>query len=92
MDEEEVKKLKEIYKVFYSLSITEQKESIKEIIEKRLKRENYLDFDLDSEIESIFYKEQNRKEIKNKEIEDFILEENEMLTNFEALYSIPKNS
>ena len=91
MDEEEVKKLKEIYKVFYSLSITEWKEAIKEIIEKRLKRENYLDFDLDSEIESIFYKEQNRKEIKNKEIGDFILEENEMLTNFEALYSIPKN-
>lgn len=92
MDEDELKKLKEIYKVFYSLSITEWKEAIKEIIEKKLKRENYLDFDLDSEIESIFYKEQNKKEIKNKEIGDFILEENEILTNFEALYSIPKNS
>lgn len=34
MDEEELKKLKEIYKVFYSLSITEWKEAIKEIIEK----------------------------------------------------------
>lgn len=66
--------------------------SYKRNYRKKLKRENYLDFDLDSEIESIFYKEQNKKEIKNKEIGDFILEENEMLTNFEALYSIPKNS
>ena len=34
-------KLKEIYKVFYSLSITEWKEAIKEIIEKKLTKKRF---------------------------------------------------
>lgn len=92
MEEEEIKKLEETYTSFYNLSIIEWEEAIKEIIEMKLKRENFLEFNLDFQIEDIFYKDKNEKEIGNKEIGNFILEKDEVLSNFESLYNSFRNS
>ena len=75
-----------------------KKDSIDKYIEKKLKkyffqilqileRENfyYLDFD----VEDIFFKKQNEEEVKiqNEIISNFILEKDELISNFESFYN-----
>ena len=85
--EEEIEKLKKVYSSLNEFSIEDWKRSIKEVIEKKLKRENfyYLDFD----VEDIFFKKQNEEEIKiqNEIIGNFILEKDELISNFESFYN-----
>jgi hypothetical protein len=85
--EEEIEKLKKVYSSLNEFSIEDWKRSIKEVIEKKLKRENfyYLDFD----VEDIFFKKQNEEEIKiqNEIISNFILEKDELISNFESFYN-----
>lgn len=85
--EEEIEKLKKVYSSLNEFSIEDWKRSIKEVIEKKLKRENfyYLDFD----IEDIFFKKQNEEEVKiqNEIISNFILEKDELISNFESFYN-----
>lgn len=85
--EEEIEKLKKVYSSLNEFSIEDWKRSIKEVIEKKLKRENfyYLDFD----VEDIFFKKQNEEEVKvqNKIISNFILEKDELISNFESFYN-----
>ena len=80
--EEEIEKLKKVYSSLNEFSIEDWKRSIKEVIEKKLKRENfyYLDFD----VEDIFFKKQNEEEVKvqNEIISNFILEKDELISNF----------
>ena len=86
-EEEEIEKLKKVYNSLNKLSIEDWKKSIKEVIEKKLKRENfyYLDFD----VEDTFFKKQNEEEIKreNELISNFILEKDELVSNFESFYN-----
>ena len=85
--EEEIEKLKKVYSLLNEFSIEDWKRSIKEVIEKKLKRENfyYLDFD----VEDIFFKKQNEEEVKiqNEIISNFILEKDELISNFESFYN-----
>ena len=85
--EEEIEKLKKVYSSLNEFSIEDWKRSIKEVIEKKLKRENfyYLDFD----VEDIFFKKQNEEEVKvqNEIISNFILEKDELISNFESFYN-----
>lgn len=85
--EEEIEKLKKVYSSLNEFSIEDWKRSIKEVIEKKLKRENfyYLDFD----VEDIFFRKQNEEEVKiqNKIISNFILEKDELISNFESFYN-----
>ncbi len=85
--EEEREKLKKVYSSLNEFSIEDWKRSIKEVIEKKLKRENfyYLDFD----VEDIFFKKQNEEEVKvqNEIISNFILEKDELISNFESFYN-----
>ena len=85
--EEEIEKLKKVYSSLNEFSIEDWKRSIKEVIEKKLKRENfyYLDFD----VEDIFFKKQNEEEAKvqNEIISNFILEKDELISNFESFYN-----
>ena len=85
--EEEIEKLKKVYSSLNEFSIEDWKRSIKEVIEKKLKRENfyYLDFD----VEDIFFKKQNEEEVKvqTEIISNFILEKDELISNFESFYN-----
>ncbi len=85
--EEEIEKLKKVYSSLNEFSIEDWKRSIKEVIEKKLKRENfyYLDFD----VEDIFFRKQNEEEVKiqNEIISNFILEKDELISNFESFYN-----
>ena len=85
--EEEIEKLKKVYSSLNEFSIEDWKRSIKEVIEKKLKRENfyYLDFD----VEDIFFKKQNEEEVKiqNEIICNFILGKDELISNFESFYN-----
>ena len=85
--EEEIEKLKKVYSSLNEFSIEDWKRSIKEVIEKKLKRENfyYLDFD----VEDIFFKKQNEEEVKiqNEIISNFILGKDELISNFESFYN-----
>ena len=85
--EEEIEKLKKVYSSLNEFSIEDWKRSIKEVIEKKLKRENfyYLDFD----VEDIFFRKQNEEEVKiqNEIISNFILEKDELISKFESFYN-----